>query len=109
MHRLHAYSLDPLVLDHTYGRNSNIVALSSFYMDGIPDPWAQPPTPAQLTRHFTEATAIATVLHVDAHPACHQYEPYAPHPMPVRAVGPQGSAVSGRLSGPRPLGQFALT
>ena len=57
MHRLHAYSVD--LPAHTYGRNRNSVALSCACMGGIPDPWTQPPTPAQLNSLCAEAAAIA--------------------------------------------------
>ena len=57
VHRLHAYSVD--LPAHTYGRNRNSVALSCACMGGIPDPWTQPPTPAQLTSLCAEAAAIA--------------------------------------------------
>ena len=57
VHRLHAYSVD--LPAHTFGRNRNSVALSCACMGGIPDPWTQPPTPAQLTSLCTEAAAIA--------------------------------------------------
>ena len=57
VHRLHAYSVD--LPAHTYGRNRNSVALSCACMGGIPDPWTQPPTSAQLTSLCAEAAAIA--------------------------------------------------
>ena len=57
VHRLHAYSVD--LPAHTYGRNRNSVALSCACMGGIPDPWTQPPTPAQLNSLCAEDAAIA--------------------------------------------------
>ena len=57
VHRLHAYSVD--LPAHTYGRNRNSVALSCACMGGIPDPWTQPPHPAQLNSLCAEAAAIA--------------------------------------------------
>ena len=57
VNRLHAYSVD--LPAHTYGRNRNSVALSCACMGGIPDPWTQPPTSAQLTSLCAEAAAIA--------------------------------------------------
>ena len=57
MHWLHANSVDLPV--HSYGPNRNSVALSCACMGGIPDPWTQPPTPAQLTSLCAEAAAIA--------------------------------------------------
>ena len=44
---------------HTYGRNSNAVALSCACMGGQPDPWTLPPTPAQLESLCAETAAIA--------------------------------------------------
>ena len=57
VHRLHAYSVD--LPAHTSGRNHNSVALSCVCMGGIPDPWTQPSTPAQLNSLCAEAAAIA--------------------------------------------------
>ena len=58
VHRLHATSVD--LPAHTYGRNSNVVALSCACMGGQPDPWTLPPTPAQLESLCDETAAIAT-------------------------------------------------
>ena len=57
VHRLHAYSVD--LPAHTYARNRNSVALSCACMGGIPNPWTQPPTSAQLQSLCAEAAAIA--------------------------------------------------
>ena len=57
VHRLHAYSV--YLTAHTYGRNRNRVALFCACMGGIPDPWTQPPTPAQIISLCTEAAPIA--------------------------------------------------
>ena len=57
VHRLHAYSVD--LPAHTWRRNSNSVALSCACMGGVPDPWTQPPTAAQLEGLCSEAAAIA--------------------------------------------------
>ena len=57
VHRLHAYSVD--LPAHTYGRNRSSVALSCACMGGIPDPWTQPPTTAQLNNLCAETASIA--------------------------------------------------
>ena len=57
VHRLHDYNVD--LPAHTYGRNRNSVALSCACMGGSPDPWALPPTPAQLDSLCAETAAIA--------------------------------------------------
>ena len=57
VHRLHDYNVD--LLAHTYGRNRNSVALSCACMGGVPDPWTQPPTEAQLSSLCREAAAVA--------------------------------------------------
>ena len=57
MHRLHDYNVD--LPAHTYGRNRNSVALSCACMGGVPDPWTQPPTDAQLSSLCAEAAAVA--------------------------------------------------
>ena len=57
VHRLHDYNVD--LPAHTYGRNRNSVALSCACMGGVPDPWTQPPTDAQLSSLCAEAAAVA--------------------------------------------------
>ena len=57
VHRLHAYNVD--LPAHTYGRNRNSVALSCACMGGVPDPWTQPPTEAQLNSLCIEAADVA--------------------------------------------------
>ena len=42
VHRLHSYGVD--LPAHTWGRNSNSVALACACMGGQPDPWSQPPS-----------------------------------------------------------------
>ena len=56
VHRLHAYNVD--LPAHTYGRNSNSVALSCACMGGVHDPLTQPPTDAQLNSLCTEAASV---------------------------------------------------
>ena len=58
VHRLHDYDVD--LPAHTWARNSNSVALACACMGGMPDPWTQPPTAAQLTSLCQEAAAIAS-------------------------------------------------
>ena len=60
VHRIHACSVD--LPAHTYGRERNSVAISCACMGGIPDPWTQPPTPAQLISLCAEAAVIAHSL-----------------------------------------------
>ena len=57
VHRLHSYSVD--LPAHTYGRNRSSIALSCACMGGIPDPWTQPPTTAQLNSLCAETASIA--------------------------------------------------
>ena len=57
VHRLHDYNVD--LPAHTYGRNRNSVALSCACMGGVPDPWTQPPTDAQINSLCAEAAAVA--------------------------------------------------
>lgn len=57
VHRLHSYGVD--LPAHTWGRNSNSVALACACMGGQPDPWSQPPSAVQLQGLCQETAAIA--------------------------------------------------
>jgi len=57
VHRLHSTSVD--LPAHTWGRNSNAVALSCACMGGQPDPWTLPPTSVQLASLCAETASIA--------------------------------------------------
>ena len=56
VHRLHDYNVD--LPAHTYGRNRNSVALSCACMGGVPDPWTQAPTDAQINSLCAEAAFL---------------------------------------------------
>ncbi|MCP9826604.1 N-acetylmuramoyl-L-alanine amidase [Synechococcus sp. EJ6-Ellesmere] len=57
LYRLHSYTID--LNAHTWRRNSNAVAISCACMGGSPDPWAIPPTEAQIEAMCTEVADLA--------------------------------------------------